>query len=152
MEAKREMSGDAAAYEATLRLRIPPDPRYSREVRERVAGFAAAYRVGDNDLREFLTAIGEALANAIEHSRSTGNINVTCWIENHDHLVATIADEGIGFRAPTRVNACLPDVFAERGRGLGIMRRCSDNVTVKSSPGKGTTVTLRRLIRHRTIG
>lgn len=151
MEAKREMSGDGAAIGANLRLRIPPDPRYGREVRERVAGFATAYRVGDDDLREFLTAIGEALANAIEHSRSADLITVSCWIDDGS-LFASVIDEGVGFTAPATIESRLPDVFAERGRGLGIMRRCSDHVSVKSTPGKGTEVTLRRYLRHRTSG
>lgn len=150
MESKREMSGEAATDGGRLRVRIPPDPRYSREVRERVAGFAAGFHVGDDDLREFLTAIGEALANAMEHSRSTGQIKITCWIENRNAMVATIVDEGVGFSAPASVDSRLPDLFAERGRGMGIMRRCSDHVSVKSTPGKGTSVTLRRRIRHRT--
>ena len=35
----------------------------------------------------------------------------------------------------------------ESGRGLAIMRACVDNVTLDSSPGRGTVVTMRKHIR-----
>ena len=36
-------------------------------------------------------------------------------------------------------HAALPgDPLAERGRGLPIMRRCVDDLTISSTPGRGT--------------
>jgi len=35
----------------------------------------------------------------------------------------------------------------ESGRGLAIMRACVDNVTLDSSPGRGTVVTMRKHVR-----
>ena len=35
----------------------------------------------------------------------------------------------------------------ESGRGLAVMRACVDNVTLDTSPGRGTVVTLRKHIR-----
>jgi len=40
-------------------------------------------------------------------------------------------------------------VLAERGRGLPIMRRYTDSLSVRSAPGKGTSITLARYVRNR---
>jgi hypothetical protein len=45
-----------------------------------------------------------------------------------------------------RVIAQLP----ESGRGLAIMRACVDDVTLRSGPGRGTVVLLRKRIEWRT--
>ena len=146
------MNGKAhapAGAGASLRLRVPPEPRYSRRVRERVASFVAAHAIAEPDLIEFVTAVSEALANAIEHSHSQDTIEITCWIANGNQLVATIVDHGIGFVAEGRGSEpALPEGLAERGRGLPIMRRFTDRFSVLSTPGKGTSVTLSRFVRR----
>ena len=47
--------------------------------------------------------------------------------------------------------AAEPDIpiaqLPESGRGLAVMRACVDNVTLDSSPERGTVVTLRKHIR-----
>jgi anti-sigma regulatory factor (Ser/Thr protein kinase) len=131
---------------ASLRLCIPPDPQFSRYVRERVAGFAASLAVPDADALEFLTAVAEAFANAVEHSRTPQSIEVRCWIAGGDQLLATVVDQGIGFGVPDAAEPRLPDELSERGRGLPIMRRYSDLFDVRSEPGKGTAVTLGRYV------
>jgi len=110
-----------------------------------VAGFASSHRIGEDDLRDFLTALGEALANSMEHARSNETIEVTCWLVGNDQFLATIVDKGVGFRvtAPV-VNPTLPSAEAERGRGLPIMKRCTDLFAVRSEPGKGTSVIIGR--------
>ena len=42
----------------------------------------------------------------------------------------------------------IPDVasLAESGRGLDIIRACVDDLTVRTRPGRGTVVTLRKRI------
>jgi anti-sigma regulatory factor (Ser/Thr protein kinase) len=134
---------------ATLRLNIPPEPRFARYVRERVAGFAASYNLDGNDLRDFLTALGEALANSMEHSGSPEAIEVTCWLVGTDQFLATVVDKGIGFTVPTpELEPRLPGLESERGRGLPIMRRCTDIFAVRSEIGKGTSVILGRYLRR----
>lgn len=154
MDAKRDTSARPHRPGATLRLHVPPDPRYAKYVRARVAGFASAYALPDPDVRDFLTAVGEALANAIEHARSAGDIEVSCWMLGGDHLIATVTDSGVGFHpnAPLAADPALPQPLAERGRGLPIMRRCTDTFAVRSEPGKGTTVVLGLHVRPRDTG
>ncbi len=119
-------------------------------MRENVLAFASTLAIPNDDMGDFLTAIGEALANAIEHSGSHDPIEVSVWMVGGDRLIATVVDRGIGFE-PTGSGTSeprLPDSFAERGRGLAIMRSCSDIFSVRSTPGHGTAVTLGRFV-HR---
>lgn len=145
------MMREGVALEApgsTLTLRIPASAKCGRLVRDRVAAFAGRHLEGPEDLREFIVAIGEALANAIEHS-SSNVIEVSCWIEGASKLVASVADSGCGF-ADVPEGPVLPPPYAERGRGLPIMRRYSDLFEIRSEPGKGTRVLLGRNLRSRS--
>ncbi|MEO6912986.1 MAG: ATP-binding protein [Candidatus Baltobacteraceae bacterium] len=129
----------------SLKVRIPPNARFGRNVREEVIGYANQFRIGRVELDEFIFAIGEALANAIEHSGSSDVIEVRCQIEG-DKIIATVIDSGRGFLTDPHPSAILPDDMAERGRGLPIMLRCTDIFAVHSIPGKGTAVVLGRYL------
>ena len=93
-----------------------------------------------------LFAVGEALANAIEHGAPTGDIKVTVEIDSQ-LISACVADEGRGFPDAPRGYRSLPDAYAVRGRGIPIMQRSVDLCDVKSAPGSGTVVTLGRYRR-----
>jgi anti-sigma regulatory factor (Ser/Thr protein kinase) len=133
---------------ASLRLQVPPDPRFGRYVRERVVSFAASVSVPKADALEFVTAVSEAFANAVEHSRTPQTIEIRCWIVDREQLLATVIDQGIGF-GPEALTTQLPDGLAERGRGLPIMRQYTDLFTVRSAPGEGTAVILGRYVGRR---
>jgi anti-sigma regulatory factor (Ser/Thr protein kinase) len=139
-------SEGAPVRRETLRVRIPPSARFSRSVRQDVLSFARKFDMDREPLEEFIFAIGEALANAIEHSRSSDVIEVRCQLQD-DKIVATIVDSGMGFNVDPLASAALPDVMSERGRGLPIMRRCTDIFAVHSTPGRGTAVVLGRYLR-----
>jgi anti-sigma regulatory factor (Ser/Thr protein kinase) len=115
-------------------------------VRERITAFGASRGIPQADLEEFVGAISEAFANAIEHS-GTKTVEVTCTIVRNERLIATIVDHGVGFSTDD-VKMRLPDPLAERGRGLALMRRYSDFFSVTSAPSKGTAVTFERMLRH----
>jgi anti-sigma regulatory factor (Ser/Thr protein kinase) len=137
----------AADHGALLRLRVVPSASCVRHVRERIAVLAVENGLVDDELRDLLTAVGEALANAIEHSGSAEAIDVECWISSENQFMANVTDHGVGFRNAPR-GARLPAVSAERGRGLPLMRRCSDVFSILSEPQVGTTVTIGRTIQQ----
>jgi hypothetical protein len=131
-----------SARGAQLRLSVPPDPRLGAYVRQELLAFAEANGIRDADVSDFMAAIGEALANAIEHAHTREPIEVTAWLLD-DRLFAAVRDRGVGFPVNDRSLAkSLPDAFSERGRGLPIMQRFADICTVRSAPGEGTRVTL----------
>lgn len=89
----------------------------------------AAYRI-----------VQEALNNAIQHAQAT-YIWVTVQFEA-EQLSLSVRDDGLGFEAPD-----LPDALARRGHfGLmGIQERAllyGGQLTIRSSPGKGTEITV----------
>ncbi|MDQ2858613.1 MAG: ATP-binding protein [Candidatus Eremiobacteraeota bacterium] len=135
-----------AKPEAVLDLTVPPHPQLSRAVRKGVGEFALAHGVGEDDLTHFLTAIGEALANAIEHARAEEAIEIEVRV-GVDRIVGTVHDKGVGFRFESVPEANTADISTERGRGLPIMRRCSDIFSLYSVPGEGTAVVLGRFLR-----
>lgn len=138
----------AAPGGRSLRVRIPPNARFSRSVRHQVLSFAGDHEISDRELEEFIFAVGEALANAIEHSRTNDVIEVHCQIED-DKILATIVDSGAGFPTDPAPDVSLPDALTERGRGLPIMRRFTDIFAVHSIPGRGTAVVLGRYLRRK---
>jgi anti-sigma regulatory factor (Ser/Thr protein kinase) len=135
---------------AALRLSIPADPRRGRYVRERIARFIRSRGVPEADAIEFVTAIAEAFANAVEHAQTSRPIELSCSLIGGTTLVASIADHGQGvpLERALRPADALPDDLSERGRGLPIMRRCCDSFSLRTTRGGGTTVVLGRTLRH----
>jgi len=127
-------------------MRIPSRAQFGKRARDEVVSFALANRIAHAELDEFTFAVGEALANAIEHSGTGDVIEVHCRIES-DKIVATITDSGCGFNPQT--GRPFPEVLSERGRGLPIMERCTDIFAVRSAPGKGTAVVLGRYLQRK---
>ncbi len=117
-------------------------------MRDALIAFASLHGVSEIDQEAMLFAVGEALANAIEHGAPDGDITVTIEIDKH-LISARVVDDGRGFgNAPSGV-APLPATYAERGRGIPIMQRSVDLCEVHSAPGSGTVVTLGRFRRDR---
>lgn len=128
---------------AQLQLSVPPDPKLGGYVRKELIAFAKTQGIETPDIADFVSAIGEALANAIEHAHTHEPIEVSAWLLGEDRLFASVRDRGVGFApaSPDR-SLALPDAYAERGRGLPIMRRCTDLFSIRSAPGEGTRITL----------
>ncbi|HUN29891.1 MAG TPA: ATP-binding protein [Alphaproteobacteria bacterium] len=135
----------------TLHIQIPPDPQYARTVRGALAAFASLHGVVEPDLAALVLAVGEALANAIEHAAPQGDIKVTVEIDPH-LISARVVDSGRGLEERPSVMQPLPDDDQEGGRGIPIMQRCVDLCDVESRPGLGTTVSLGRFRRDASPG
>jgi serine/threonine-protein kinase RsbW len=132
--------------EPSFTIRVPSQPWASKAVRELTVAFAEGFGATVDDLAIFTTALGEALANAIEHSGTRAPIEVTCSASRR-RIVATVRDFGAGLAPDVEPNAEVPDACTERGRGLPIMRSCSDIFSIDSTPGVGTAVVVGRYLR-----
>jgi anti-sigma regulatory factor (Ser/Thr protein kinase) len=86
-----------------------------------------------------VVAAAEAINNVIDHA--TGEAFTVAV--DLDGIVGTVTvlDVGPGFDVPD--DPAMPDVFANRCRGLAMMHALADGVDIASSPA-GTTVTLRQ--------
>ena len=99
------------------------------------------------------TAVSEAVTNAIIHGygHADGIVYLTAELIDQT-LTLTVEDHGVGIADLTQAMQPLytskPD--EERsGMGFTIMESFMDSLKVRSTPGKGTTVTMRRKIARR---
>ena len=106
------------------------------------------------ELSDIRTAVSEAVTNAIVHGyRGTrGRISITVRLLPEREIYIRIKDSGCGIadvkQAMTPLFTTAPE--EERsGLGFSVMESFMDKLSVKSSVGKGTTVTMRkRLTPH----
>ncbi len=145
MRRKRAVKG--ATGDHVLRLCVPPDPEHVPTVRREIERFTRKHRVAGADVETLLLAVGEAMANAVEHSESTHDIEVQCRVDDRK-IIATIIDSGRGVdRSKIDRILPLPELMSERGRGIPIMQRCTDMFSIRRLPGGGTGVVLGLLRR-----
>ena len=108
------------------------------------------------ELGDIRTAVSEAVTNCIVHAYpdKLGTITLRCRILKDNVLDIVIKDKGVGI--PDVEQARRPSFTtggAERsGMGFTIMESFMDRLTVKSAPGKGTTVSMRKRIAPRLSG
>lgn len=133
-----------------FRLCVPPDARYVANVRQALVAFGERHRVASHELEKLLLAVGEAMANAVEHAGSTHDIEVQCRVDDRE-IVATIIDSGRGVDRPVADDTIMPmaDPMSEGGRGIPIMQRCTDIFAIRPLPGGGTGVVLGLLRQFR---
>ncbi len=107
--------------------------------------------VDEESVYDLLLAATEACTNVLRHSGQevrgyavvTSLGAVGCQVEVANEGAGAVLHE-VARREPEEIPvAQLP----ESGRGLAVMRACVDNVTLDSSPDRGTVVTLRKHIR-----
>lgn len=122
-------------------------PRYVRSARGALQAFGTYHHVAPRDLESLTFALGEALANAIEHAHTQHDIAVGFQIDESS-VVATVSDHGRGLPVPPPANAEMPRDLTETGRGFAIMQRCTDFFDIRSTPGEGTVITMGRYLRR----
>ncbi|MBQ1459885.1 MAG: anti-sigma F factor [Oscillospiraceae bacterium] len=117
------------------------------------AGFAAQLDPTLDELGDIKTAVSEAVTNAIVHAYpdALGRILLKMRMTEGNVLELTIRDWGRGI---DNIDQARQPLFttggAERsGMGFTIMESFMDRLSVKSSPGKGTTVVMRKRIATR---
>ena len=123
-----------------LQMRVPAEPWHVRDVRDQLLQIGNDVEMRPEVLEDFVTAIGEAFANAIEHAITTEPVEIE--VKQRDaHLVATIRDHGRGIDT-TRISNCLPPATTERGRGIPLMRKCTTSMSIQKPEDGGTPVVL----------
>lgn len=121
--------------------------------RSAVACFAAQMDPNLEELNDIKTSVSEAVTNCIVHAYPSdlGNITLRCRILKDNVLDIVVKDKGVGI--PDVEQARRPAFTtggAERsGMGITIMESFMTQVEITSSPGKGTTVHMRRKLKAR---
>ncbi|MCH5297392.1 MAG: anti-sigma F factor [Ruminococcus sp.] len=119
--------------------------------RSAVAAFVMNLDPTISELSDIKTAVSEAVTNCIVHGyrRSGGTIYIKGKITDDNMLTLKIRDKGCGIE---NVKKAMEPLFTtapeeERaGLGFAVMQSFCDKVRVKSAVGKGTTVTLEKMI------
>ena len=121
-----------------------------------VACFAAQLDPTLEELGDIKAAVSEAVTNAIVHAYpdTLGKIVVKAKILDGNILEVTVRDWGKGIADVEQARQPLYTTGGEERSGMGftIMESFMDKLTVRSSEGKGTKVTMRRRILPRPAG
>ena len=140
--------------ENEMTLTFPSRSANEAFARAAVACFAAQLDPNLEELNDIKTAVSEAVTNCIVHAYpdSLGKVTMRLRILGGDTLEISVKDSGRGIEDVARAREPLFTTGGEERSGMGftIMESFMDKLTVRSKPGKGTTVTMRRTIARRT--
>ena len=136
-----------------MALRFPSRSANEGFARAAAAAFIAQLDPTVEQVYDIKTAVSEAVTNAIVHGYrdKVGIITMTVRLYAPAAVEIIIADKGCGIE---NIQQAREPMFttggAERsGMGFTIMENFMDGLTVRSKPGKGTTVTLRKALQAR---
>ena len=106
-----------------------------------------------DEICDIKTAVSEAVTNCIVHAyRDTiGTIYIQASISDDNTVVIRVKDKGCGIEDVSKAMEPLYTTAGEERAGLGfaVMQSFMDRVSVKSAPGKGTVITMKKRISVR---
>ena len=124
--------------------------------RTTAACFAAQLDPTLGEVNDIKTAVSEAVTNCIVHAYpdTLGKVSMRLRMFEDNVLEIVVKDWGVGIADVEQARTPLFTTGDESRSGMGftIMESFMDGVRVRSAPGKGTTVTLRRRISRRMGG
>ena len=139
--------------ENEVRLEFPSRSANESFARTAAACFAAQLDPTLEELNDLKTAVSEAVTNAIVHAYpdAIGRVALRLRIRPEQELEIMVRDWGVGIEDVEQARTPLFTTGSEERAGMGftIMESFMDSVKVRSRPGKGTTVTLRRKLSRR---
>ncbi len=133
-----------------IRIEFPSKSCNESFARAAAAAFAAQLDPTMEELGDIKTAVSEAVTNAIVHAYpdSIGPVLMKMRILDGQVLEITVKDWGVGIEDVPRAMQPLFTTGGEDRSGMGftIIGSFMDKLRVRSRPGKGTTVVMRRRI------
>ena len=135
------------------RLEFPSRSSNESFARMAAAAFAAQLDPSLEELEDIKTAVSEAVTNCIVHAypQEMGKIRLRLRILEGGVLEILVQDWGRGIEDIEKAREPLFTTGGDSRGGMGftIMESFMDRLSVKSQPGKGTTVTMRKRIATR---
>ena len=124
--------------------------------RAAAACFAAQLDPTLDEVADIKTAVSEAVTNAIVHAYpdTLGKVELKLRLYPGNELELIVRDWGVGIPDIEQARTPLFTTGNEERSGMGftIMESFMDAVKVRSTPGKGTTVTMRKRFALRAGG
>lgn len=137
----------------TMKLEIESRSVNEAFARAVVSAFAAQLDPTVEELSDLRTAVSEAVTNCIVHAyrQSVGKIYISASVYPNGLFCVKIRDKGCGIEnIPQAMEPLFTTLGGERaGLGFAVMESFCDKVRVRSSVGKGTTITLYKRISGR---
>ena len=136
-----------------IKIEVPSRSVNEGFARAAAAAFAAQLDPTMDELGDIKTAVSEAVTNCIVHAYpdSIGRVTMRLRIIDGGTLEISVKDAGRGIADVAKAREPLFTTGGEERSGMGftIMESFTDSLRVRSAPGRGTTVTMRRAIARR---
>lgn len=133
-----------------IKLEFPSRSCNEAFARAAAAAFAAQLDPTMEELGDIKTAVSEAVTNAIVHAYpdSIGTVMMKLRILERETLEITVRDWGCGIEDVPKAMQPMYTTGGEERSGMGftIIGSFMDQLRVRSRPGKGTTLVMRRTI------
>lgn len=124
--------------------------------RAAVSAFAAQLDPTLEEIGDIKTAVSEAVTNCIVHAYPdcVGKIYIRLRIFDNSVIEIVVRDKGLGIPDVEKAKTPMYTTGGDDRSGMGftIMESFTDNLRIRSKPGKGTTVTMRKKISMRIGG
>ena len=139
-----------------VKCTFPAESRNESFARTVVSSFSTQLDPSVSEIGEIKTAVSEAVTNCIVHAyRGTqGKIELVVRAMENNILYIKIRDKGCGIEDVKKAMEPLYTSAPEEeraGLGFAVMESFMDKVSVRSSPGMGTSVTMTRKILSQEI-
>jgi len=139
-----------------MKLRLPAISVNEAVARSVISAFMAELNPTIDELGDVRCAVSEAVTNSIVHAYKglptgeVGYIYISARLYDVGEISVEISDNGCGIEdvALARTPAYTTGEVGERcGMGFLVMESFMDSLNVKSRPGKGTTVLMRKKLK-----
>ena len=138
-----------------IKIIIPSRSANESFARVAVGAFAARFAPTLEELNDIKTAVSEAVTNCIVHAYkdTIGMIYITVSADGNK-IKIRIRDRGCGIPDIEKAKEPLFTTGGEERAGLGfaVMESFTDKMSVRSTVGKGTTVTLQKRLNVKNDG
>ena len=139
-----------------IKLRLPAKSNNQAVARSCVSAFVAELSPTVEELGDLRCAVSEAVTNSIVHGYrglaedEVGNIYISVRLYTGREVSVEISDNGCGIEDVERAREPMftTGEYGDRcGMGFLVMESFTDFLSVKSRPGKGTTVLMRKKLK-----
>jgi stage II sporulation protein AB (anti-sigma F factor) len=139
-----------------MKVRLPALSRNEAVARSLISSFAVELDPTVEELGDVRCAVSEAVTNCIVHAYKDearpdrSYIYISARLYDNREMSVEISDNGCGIEnvALARTPAFTTGESDERcGMGFLVMESFTDSLTVKSRPGKGTSVLMRKILK-----
>jgi len=139
-----------------MKLRLPAISVNEAVARSVISCFSAELNPTVEELGDLRCAVSEAVTNCIVHAYrdlppgTVGNVYISARLYDTREITVEISDNGCGIEdvALARTPAYTTGESLERcGMGFLVMESFTDSLSVKSKPGRGTTVLMRKILK-----